>query len=108
MQQITLSGTLITDAYKFRDKNNREFIRFTVTCGSLDGNGRTVFTHYRCTCYLLGFEGMKKGDQVFLTGRFTPSLDTDVKGKPYMRLDVMVVSISGGYRAYERKMNSGK
>lgn len=108
MQQITLSGTLISDASKFKDRNNKEFIKFIVTCGSTDAYGRTIFTHYRCICYVTGYEGMRKGDQVFLTGRFCPSLGTDESGKNYMNLDVMVISISGGYRASERKTDKRK
>ena len=106
MQQITLSGALITDAFKLKDKNNKDFLRFTLSCASVDNYGRTVFTHYRCTCYIIGFQGLKKGDQVFITGRFTPSIGTDDKGKTYMNLDVMVLSIAGGYRANERKNNA--
>lgn len=103
MQQITLSGTLIADATEHVDKNGRKHCRFLLTCGANDAYGRTVYSHYRCICYVNGYEGMKKGDQVFLTGKFLPSLTVDKDGKPYMNLDVMVVTISGGYRANERK-----
>jgi len=106
MQQITLAGALITDALKLKDKNNKEFLRFTLSCASVDNYGRTIFTHYRCTCYILGFQGLKKGDHVIITGRFMPSIGTDDKGKTYMNLEVMVLSIAGGYRAYERKTQS--
>ncbi len=104
MQRITISGTLLGDTACFRDKNDRQFIRFTVTCGSTDIHGRTVFNHYRCTCYITsGYENMKKGDQVFIMGKFLPSIGVDDKGKPYLNLDVMVTDITGGYRATERK-----
>lgn len=103
MQQITLSGTLITDASKQRDKSGRNYIRFTLTCSSVNIYGRTEFTHYRCICYVPGYESMKKGDQVFITGKFSASIGKDDKGNAYLNLDVMVTSISGGYRAAERK-----
>ena len=98
MQQITLAGTLLTDATKFRDRRNRDFLRFILTCTSVDSNGRTVFTHYKCICYILSFQELKKGDRVFLTGRFMPSLGQDETGKTYMNLDVLVLTMSGGYR----------
>lgn len=103
MQQITISGSLLTDAFTFKDVNNRQYVRFVVSCPNVDKFGRTTFSHYRCTCYILGFQSLKKGDQVFLTGRFTPSIGTDEKGKTYLNLDVLVLSISGGYKADERK-----
>ena len=102
MQQIIISGTLLTDAAKFTDKNGREFTRFTVTCGETDITGKTVYTHYRCTCYLIGYGKMTKGDQVFITGKFLPKLETDDKGKYYMALNVMVSNLTGGYRHSER------
>lgn len=102
MQKITLSGTLLTDATKQRDIKGREYSRFTLTCGEVNSMGRTVFTHYRCICYIPRYENMKKGDQVFLDGKFSASLEEDENGKKYMNLSVIVTSISGGYRASER------
>ena len=104
MQQITISGTLLGNAAVFRDKNDRPFIRFTVTCGATDIHGRTIFNHYRCTCYVVtGYEKMKNGDQVFVIGKFLPSLYVNEKGKTEMNLDVLVTHITGGYRAEERE-----
>ena len=105
MEQITISGTLLNNAETKTDKNGRCFTRFTVTCGSVDMHGRTVFTHYRCTCYVSGYENLVAGDQVFLTGRFSAGISTDKEGKPYANLNVMVHQASGGYRASERKKN---
>lgn len=103
MQQIIISGALITDVQKLRDRNGRDYLRFTVTCGSTDINGRSIFTHYRCISYITGYGKLKKGDQVFITGKFTPSLMCDENGKTYMNLDVMVASITPGYRAEDKK-----
>ena len=103
MQQIILSGTLIADATEHIDKNGRKHCRFILTCGETDVYGRTVYIHYNCICYKNGYEGMKKGDQVFITGKFLPSLNLDKDGKAYMNLNVMINTISGGYRANERK-----
>ncbi len=103
MEQITLSGTLITDATLQRDKKGRDYTRFILTCGSVNMFGRTEFTHYRCICYINGYENMKKGDQAFLTGKFSATLEKDEKNNYYMNLNVLVTSISGGYRATERK-----
>ena len=102
MQQITISGTLLTDAEKSVDKNNRTFVRFTVSCGWSDQYGRTQYTHYRCVCYVGGYDKMKKGDQVFVTGKLTASIGYDNAGKSYLNLDVMVYQVSKGYRSEER------
>lgn len=103
MQQIILSGTLLTDPERCKDKNGKYYTRFTLTCGSNDMFGRTVFTHYRCTCYIGGYERLRKGDQVFLSGKFSPSSSLDRDGKSVITsLNVMVYQISGGYRAQER------
>lgn len=103
MEQITISGTLLTKAETDYDKKGRKYTRFTVTCGSEDIHGRTQFTHYRCICYVGGYEKLVQGDQVFLTGRLSASIGTDSFGKNYLNLNVMVHQASGGYRASERK-----
>lgn len=106
MQQITISGTLFNDAEKCVDKNGRPYVRFVVTCGNDEPEGKREFTHYQCTCYMTGYEAMKKGDQVFVTGKFTAKARMDDKGKTYMNLNVMVHQINGGYRANERVKKS--
>lgn len=97
-----ISGTLLNDAGMFTDKAGKNYVRFTVTCGTSDVFGRTIYSHYRCICYFGGYDKMKKGDQVFLTGRFTPSVILDDKGKPQMNLDVMVTQITRGYEAKDK------
>ena len=104
MQVINISGTLLSDSTKCKDRNGRSFTRFTVTCGSEGANGRTVFTHYRCTCYVGGYDFLKKGDQVFVSGRFSPTVTIDKDGNEIITgLNVLVHQITGGYRATERK-----
>lgn len=104
MQVVNISGTLLTDSETCKDRNGKTFTRFTVTCGSTGANGRTMYTHYRCTCYIGGYSTLKKGDQVFISGLFSPSVSLDNNGhEVYSSLNVLVHQISGGYRAYERK-----
>lgn len=102
MQIITISGTLLTNAEKCTDKNGKNYTRFTVTCGGTDVFGRSQYTHYRCTCYVSGYEGMKKGDQIFLSGNLSAKVRIAEDGKSYLNMDVMVYQVSGGYRANER------
>ena len=102
MEQITISGTLLTDAETAKDKNGRTFTRFTVTCGSEDIHGRTQFTHYRCVCYVSGYEKLVKGDQVFVTGKLSAKIGVDTTGKNYLNLNIMVYQATGGYKASER------
>ena len=105
MQQITISGTLLTDAENCKDRNGRSFVRFKVTCGDTDVLGRTKYTHYNCTCYMPNFGKLKKGDQVFVTGKLSADIAMDDKGKTYLNLCVMVYQATGGYKIEERNKN---
>lgn len=105
MQQITISGTLLSDAVVCTDKNGRQYVRFKVTCGDEDINGRTQFTHYHCTCYPTGFDKLKKGDQVFINGRLSAKISISETGKPYLNLNIMVYQATGGYKMAEREPN---
>lgn len=107
MQVINISGTLLEDAVKCVDKAGRSYARFTMTCGSTDANGRTYYTHYSCTCYMEGYEKLKKGDQAFVCGKLSAKLSTDEKGKSYMNLNVLAYQASGGYKYEERKAKKG-
>lgn len=103
MQQITISGTLLEDAEACRDKNSREYVRIKVTCGETDQNGRTQFSTYHCICYNAAYAKMKKGDQVFISGKFTPYVYMDKSGVEKMSLNILVIQITKGYQASERK-----
>lgn len=103
MQQITISGTLVSNSESCTDKNGKSFSRFSVVCGSREITGRTKYTYYRCICYVSGYERLKKGDQVFVTGKLNADVAVDSKGQPYLQLNVMVYQASGGFRADERK-----
>lgn len=105
MQQITISGTLLSDAETCVDKRGKTFVRLKVTCGDTDINERTQYTHYYCTCYMSGFEKLKKGDQVFLTGKLSAKAVLGTDGKAYLNLNVMVYQASGGYKVVERNTN---
>lgn len=105
MEQVTISGTLLSDSTTGKDKNGRDFTRFTVSCGSKEPSGGVVFTHYRCVSYLKGHESLRKGDQVFLTGSQKVSIWVDQNGKPWINIDVMVYQMTCGYKAEERKKN---
>lgn len=102
MQNINLSGTLLKDAETGTDKNGKTYVRFTITCGWNDQYNRTQYTHYLCTCYIKGYDSLKKGDQVFVNGEQRATIEYDNSGKAYLNLHVMVFNINRGYRASER------
>lgn len=103
MQQVTISGTLLEDAETLFDKKGLNYTRFTVTCGETESDGRPVFTHYHCVCYIKGYETLKKKDQVFVSGKQTIKiLKTKETNEPYPYISVLVTSISRGYTAKER------
>lgn len=104
MQSIIITGTLLEDAEPGQDKNGLNFTRFTVTCGETGANERAYFTHYKCTCYLKGYDNLKKKDQVTVTGKVTIRISkTKDTNEPYLNINVLVHSISRGYTAEERK-----
>ncbi len=103
MEQITISGVLDNDSEKCIDANNRPYCRFVASCPYEDKFGRTRYRHYNCICYVSGYDNLKKGDQIFLSGKFSAALLLDEKGKPYMELNIMVYQASDGYKASERK-----
>ena len=102
MQQITISGTLLNDAETCIDKKGNSYVRFDVTCGESEMNGRKSFTHYHCICYIGGFNELKKGESVFLTGKLNAKISTDKEGKAYLNLNVMVYQASGGYKVIDK------
>lgn len=99
MEQITLCGTLVEDARSCQDKAGHPYVRFTVGCGRQDQYGRTIYTNYRCTCYVPGYDKLKKGDQVFITGKLSSYLGFGENGKPKVNLDVMIYQVAPGYKA---------
>ena len=103
MQQITLSGTLITEAFRQVDKKGRPYIRFTLSCGSIMPGDRVEYTHYKCVCYIGGYDRLEKGDQVFVVGKLQASIQYDESQSPSLNLQVMVTNMSGGRRAEDKK-----
>lgn len=103
MQQVTISGNLLNDAEKCRDKNGNLYSRFDVTCPDTNYAGRTTYTHYHCVCYLAGVEMLKKGDQVFLTGKLNATASVDSKGNAYVNLNIMVFQATVGSKLEDRK-----
>lgn len=104
MQQITISGTLCNDAERCKDKNGNTYMRFKVACGDTDLNGRMIYTYYHCTCYISGLETLKRGDQVFITGKLSAKVNISPKdGYPYLNLNVMVYQASSGYKLEDRE-----
>ena len=72
-------------------------------CGSKEITGRMVYTEYKCVCYVNGYEKLRKGDQVFLTGKQSAGIGYDKDGNAVLKLNVMVYQASGGFTAEERK-----
>lgn len=94
MQTIILSGTLLTDAKKTKDSRGREYISFVLTCITKDAKEDDDYFHTKCICYLMGFEGLKKGDKVFLIGRFVPRIEYDKNNiaKPVLYVTVIAMT----------------
>lgn len=70
MEVITLSGTLPEPPETKTDKRGNNYVRFRVVCTGTDMRGQERTTIYRCYCYNLKWNTLKKGDSVFLTGSF--------------------------------------
>ena len=70
MEAIIISGTLVDDCETKTDKKGHSFIRFIVACEGKDVTGKPRVNNYRCFCYNMQYEHLKKDDVVFLTGSF--------------------------------------
>lgn len=96
METINISGRLYKDAEQCVDRNGKTYTRIIVTCGASVPDGRSRFTHYRCTCYQRGYENLKKHEQVFITGSLAVTTSKDDRGSFYVNLDVVVYQIARG------------
>lgn len=103
MQRVTLSGTLVTDVFRQLDKNGRQYIRFTLACGTLNTNQRMEYTYYKCVSYIRGYDELKKGDQLFLTGKLQATIGYNEDRSPMLNLLVSVTEMTGGQKEEDKK-----
>ena len=96
IQTVILIGHLLTDAESFTDKNGHDFVRFKMTCRRTTFKGETKFTVYRVCCYIGGYETLKQGDQVFVSGELDISVHIDKEGKVWLNNEVYAKQISKG------------
>lgn len=108
IQTITLMGHLISKVDKFVDKNGHEFIRFKMSCRKTTFKGDTKNTVYRVCCYQGGFENLKEGDQVYVSGDLDISVYIDDKGKVWLNNEVFAIRISKGSIENSRVQKTNK
>ena len=96
IQTIILLGHLMTDAETFIDKDGHDFIRFKMCCRKTTFKGESKFTVYRVCCYQKGFENMKRGDQVYVSGDLDINVHIDDKGKVWLNTEVYARQIAKG------------
>lgn len=82
LQKIDLIGNLVADAEIRSGKDGNEYISFRVAASENSGDEKRT-TFYEVSCHKSGvIEYLKKGQQVFVSGRL--SLSTNCKdGKSY-------------------------
>ena len=95
MQQITLSGWATRDSELYVDNVGKEYKRFTIRCMSLDRTNRKMYTEYTCYSYLNQLADIKRGDEVFLTGKQSLGITQDEKGnfKPLANVVVHQITV---------------
>ncbi len=100
VHQITISGTLLSDAVVRWDKNGKEYVFFQVSCDEKDENGERHSTPYKCSYYStnLELEEFKKGDPVTICGRFNADIGYSHTGEPCPSLCILVYQINRGKR----------
>ena len=103
MQRVTLSGTLVSDIFRQVDKNGRQYFRFTLSCGALNQYQRMEYTYYMCVSYMRGYEELKKGVQVFLTGKLSASIAYNSDHTPVLSLLVSVTDMTGGQKEENKR-----
>lgn len=100
VHQITISGTLLSDAVVRWDKNGKEYVFFQVSCDEKDENGERHSTLYKCSYYSTNLEldEFKKGDSVTICGRLNADIGYSHAGEPYPSLCILVYQINRGKR----------
>lgn len=96
IQNIILVGHLLTDAQSYTDKNGHDYIRFKMSCRRTTYTGETKFTIYRICCYQSGFENLRQGDQVYVSGDLDITYHVDENGKAWLNNDVFARQITKG------------
>ena len=87
LQKIDLIGNLVADAEIKTGKDGSEFIGFRVAVSENSGEEKRT-TYYEVSCHKSGvIEYLKKGTQVFATGRLLVS-NREKDGKTYTNLYV--------------------
>lgn len=106
MQNIQLIGRLVDDAAvksTTRQGVKNEFVAFTVACNEDRGDERSA-TFYDVVMNKTGvLEYLKKGQMVYILGRFRFTVSNDEQGKSYPHLNVSVMDIQlvGGGKKQE-------
>lgn len=100
IQQITISGTLLSDAVVRWEKNGKEYVFFQVLCYEKDENGERHSNLFKCSYYSTNLEldEFKKGDSVTISGRFNADIGYFHTGEPYPSLCILVYQITRGKR----------
>ena len=92
MQQIIISGIVISAPEQFTHSDGSKFIIFYVS--SANSNNQTEkYSHYRCSFRVID---LKKGDQVFMAGTLKTGIRKDKNGEPFVDLFVQVEHLTLG------------
>lgn len=102
MQVVSITGRLTSEVEKCQDKNGHFYHRFTVQSQTSDIFGRDLYTIFRCTCYVPGVEQLKKGDKVFMYGKFSVRAFINSQGKPEPICNIMIYQVDSANK-YERE-----
>ena len=101
MQQITISGWAPYDSEVCSDNYGRNYKRFVTRCVSYSRTNTRIYTEYSCKCYLSQIDDIKKGDEVFLTGKLALGITQDEKGNPKLIANVHVNQIAIRHKGSE-------
>ena len=87
MQNITISGNLISDARLFNDQSGKEYMSFRVAVNDIR-KGEKNTTYYDVTASKTGvMDYLKKGQGVIVSGKLTiEAIDKD--GKAFVNINV--------------------
>ena len=100
MQNITISGNLISDARLFNDQSGKEYMSFRVAVNDIR-KGEKNTTYYDVTASKTGvMDYLKKGQGVIVSGKLTiEAIDKDVKSFVNINVFARDLELYGQQRA---------
>lgn len=94
MQTITITGTVLQDAQSSTDQWGKAFTCILVSCWRKSQIDEPIFTKYRCFVHKKGYEDIRKGDRVCISGElWAGAVISNEKPVPSLSVEAKTIEI---------------